>query len=300
MATSGSSGSSGSNGTNSATAGLPTLAPSANALNNIANMAKQAQENKRKLSSDDPGSNSNDGMSGGVSTVVNPVTGLNVQILPKKCKTTSPCAVSPVLLECPEQFCSKKYKHANGLRYHQSHAHGGGSAMLTGDDDSMQEAGSQTTAPATDSEGNRSGSPPTVKEEKVDKKSTCTPMDTMDSSNSSSLNLTTTTAATGGVLRFGQSPGPAEDGDDVTMDSQKGEGAFKQQQQKKERKTPIGDGASQLLGALTASNPGEQASQSNRSEDVKSPAYSDISDDSTPVAESEANRESRESFIVNC
>lgn len=36
----------------------------------------------------------------------------------------TPCAISPVLIECPEQDCSKKYKHANGLKYHQSHAHG--------------------------------------------------------------------------------------------------------------------------------------------------------------------------------
>jgi len=27
------------------------------------------------------------------------------------------------LIECPEPNCSKKYKHINGLRYHQSHAH---------------------------------------------------------------------------------------------------------------------------------------------------------------------------------
>uniref|UniRef100_A0A336KAU8 CSON004388 protein n=1 Tax=Culicoides sonorensis TaxID=179676 RepID=A0A336KAU8_CULSO len=68
-------------------------------------------------------------------SVVNPVTGQNVQISTKKCKTASPCAVSPVLLECPEQDCSKKYKHANGLRYHQSHAHGSISSM---DEDSSQ------------------------------------------------------------------------------------------------------------------------------------------------------------------
>ncbi|XP_067122655.1 zinc finger protein 608-like isoform X1 [Centruroides vittatus] len=30
---------------------------------------------------------------------------------------------SPVLIECPEPNCSKKYKHINGLRYHQTHAH---------------------------------------------------------------------------------------------------------------------------------------------------------------------------------
>lgn len=67
---------------------------------------------------------------------------------PKKSKSiTSPCAISPVLLECPEQDCSKKYKHANGLKYHQSHAHG---IISNADDDSM-------TAP--DSPSQRSQSP---------------------------------------------------------------------------------------------------------------------------------------------
>lgn len=60
---------------------------------------------------------------------------------------TSPCAISPVLLECPEQDCSKKYKHANALKYHQSHAHG---LISNADDDSM-------TAP--DSPSQRSQSP---------------------------------------------------------------------------------------------------------------------------------------------
>ena len=30
---------------------------------------------------------------------------------------------SPTLIECPEPNCNKKYKHINGLRYHQAHAH---------------------------------------------------------------------------------------------------------------------------------------------------------------------------------
>ncbi|XP_054159148.1 zinc finger protein 608-like isoform X2 [Oppia nitens] len=30
---------------------------------------------------------------------------------------------SPVLIECPEPNCNKKYKHINGLKYHQTHAH---------------------------------------------------------------------------------------------------------------------------------------------------------------------------------
>lgn len=35
---------------------------------------------------------------------------------------------------CIISDCSKKYKHANGLKYHQSHAHGAGSM----DEDSQQ------------------------------------------------------------------------------------------------------------------------------------------------------------------
>lgn len=96
---------------------------------------------KRKSKDDSPppsfnGSDSNGSNSGSATTqsVINPVTGLNVQIPTKKIKTATPCAISPVLLECPEQDCSKKYKHANGLKYHQSHAHGAGSM----DEDSQQ------------------------------------------------------------------------------------------------------------------------------------------------------------------
>ncbi|KAM6965287.1 zinc finger protein 608 [Aplochiton taeniatus] len=33
--------------------------------------------------------------------------------------TTSP----PILIDCPHPNCTKKYKHINGLRYHQTHAH---------------------------------------------------------------------------------------------------------------------------------------------------------------------------------
>lgn len=43
---------------------------------------------------------------------------------------------SPVLLECPEPNCSKKYKHINGLKYHQSHAHG------SADDEDTKDAAS--------------------------------------------------------------------------------------------------------------------------------------------------------------
>ncbi|XP_060611577.2 zinc finger protein 609 isoform X1 [Anolis sagrei] len=39
---------------------------------------------------------------------------------------------SPILIDCPHPNCSKKYKHINGLKYHQAHAHT--------DDDSKPEA----------------------------------------------------------------------------------------------------------------------------------------------------------------
>lgn len=76
--------------------------------------------------------------------VINPVTGLNVQIPTKKAKTTSPCAISPVMLECPEQDCNKKYKHVNGLLYHQSFAHGAGSM----DEDSSQPESPRLSTPS--------------------------------------------------------------------------------------------------------------------------------------------------------
>lgn len=96
---------------------------------------------KRKSKDESPqpnGSSSANSVNGSSSTqsVTNPVTGNPVQISVKKVKTlTTPCAISPVLLECPEQDCSKKYKHANGLKYHQSHAHGSVSSV---DEDSSQ------------------------------------------------------------------------------------------------------------------------------------------------------------------
>ena len=39
----------------------------------------------------------------------------------KKSKRSDDCG----LIECPEPNCSKKYKHINGLKYHQTHAHSG-------------------------------------------------------------------------------------------------------------------------------------------------------------------------------
>lgn len=83
-------------------------------------------EKRRKSKDESPPFNGNQAAS-------NPANVVAQASASKKPKSVaSPCAISPVLLECPEQDCSKKYKHANGLKYHQSHAHG-----INADDDSL-------------------------------------------------------------------------------------------------------------------------------------------------------------------
>jgi hypothetical protein len=83
-------------------------------------------EKRRKSKDESPPFNGNQAST-------NPATVVAQASASKKPKSVaSPCAISPVLLECPEQDCSKKYKHANGLKYHQSHAHG-----INADDDSL-------------------------------------------------------------------------------------------------------------------------------------------------------------------
>ncbi|XP_074862775.1 zinc finger protein 609 isoform X2 [Carettochelys insculpta] len=56
-----------------------------------------------------------------------PPAGLKVEpvVLDRNCP-------SPILIDCPHPNCNKKYKHINGLKYHQAHAHT--------DDDSKPEA----------------------------------------------------------------------------------------------------------------------------------------------------------------
>ena len=54
---------------------------------------------------------------------------------------------SPALIECPEPNCSKKYKHINGLRYHQSHAHS--TNFVPEDSDSNMSSASTTNINST-------------------------------------------------------------------------------------------------------------------------------------------------------
>ncbi|KAK8779462.1 hypothetical protein V5799_019197 [Amblyomma americanum] len=55
----------------------------------------------------------------------------------------APC--SPALILCPEPNCGKKYKHINGLRYHQSHAHGCGDAK--GGEEETSDGGEEGSRP---------------------------------------------------------------------------------------------------------------------------------------------------------
>ncbi|NXR07390.1 ZN609 protein, partial [Semnornis frantzii] len=43
---------------------------------------------------------------------------------------------SPILIDCPHPNCNKKYKHINGLKYHQAHAHTDEDGKLEADVDS--------------------------------------------------------------------------------------------------------------------------------------------------------------------
>ncbi|XP_055306967.1 nuclear pore complex protein Nup153-like [Sitodiplosis mosellana] len=95
-------------------------------VNFLPTNARRAEKRKSKDDSPPPsfnGSDSNGSNSGSATK-----SDSNVQI-PKKEK------FSPVFFEYSEQDCSKKYKHANGLKYHQSRVHGAG--LMDGDSERL-------------------------------------------------------------------------------------------------------------------------------------------------------------------
>lgn len=53
---------------------------------------------------------------------------------------------SPILIDCPHPNCNKKYKHINGLKYHQAHAHTDDDSKPEADGDS--ECGEEPALPA--------------------------------------------------------------------------------------------------------------------------------------------------------
>uniref|UniRef100_A0A8C6UF15 Zinc finger protein 609b n=1 Tax=Neogobius melanostomus TaxID=47308 RepID=A0A8C6UF15_9GOBI len=72
--------------------------------------------------------NSNSGLLGGVLLPT-----IKAEPLPPPLDRTCP---SPVLIDCPHPNCNKKYKHINGLKYHQARAHNDEDVKLENDGDS--------------------------------------------------------------------------------------------------------------------------------------------------------------------
>ena len=122
---------------------------------------------------------------------------------------------SPVLLECPEPNCSKKYKHINGLKYHQSHAHGSaddedtkeGITSMSENDESNIETPSPATPVKSPSEKVEVGTPVRV----ASPTNTAMPPETPPPPRVPSPNAETPTTVIAdksivkpGVLRFGQ------------------------------------------------------------------------------------------------
>ncbi|UYV71260.1 ZNF608 [Cordylochernes scorpioides] len=103
--------------------------------------APETTKSSSSSSSSSSGGSSNSGKRarsqsrGPAASTAPPVTTTTTTTTTTTCSSTpSPAAptppddqapASPVFIECPEPNCSKKYKHINGLKYHQTHAHSG-------------------------------------------------------------------------------------------------------------------------------------------------------------------------------
>ncbi|KAM9422681.1 zinc finger protein 609b isoform 2-T4 [Salvelinus alpinus] len=64
--------------------------------------------------------NSNSGGGGAPPPVLPPIPSIKTEPQPPTLDRNCP---SPVLIDCPHPGCNKKYKHINGLKYHQARAH---------------------------------------------------------------------------------------------------------------------------------------------------------------------------------
>ncbi|XP_076011765.1 zinc finger protein 609b isoform X1 [Genypterus blacodes] len=70
---------------------------------------------------------------GGVGPTGLPIPSIKTEPLPPPLDRSCP---SPVLIDCPHPNCNKKYKHINGLKYHQARAHNDDDIKLDLDGDS--------------------------------------------------------------------------------------------------------------------------------------------------------------------
>ncbi|KAJ8249252.1 hypothetical protein GJAV_G00232800 [Gymnothorax javanicus] len=102
-----------------------------------------ASKRKSKPASDmEPNSSSEDtkgskrmrtNSSSGVPPSIVPIPTIKAEPLPPPLDRNCP---SPVLIDCPHPNCNKKYKHINGLKYHQARAHNDDDIKLDLDGDS--------------------------------------------------------------------------------------------------------------------------------------------------------------------
>lgn len=109
-----------------------------------------ANKRKNKPASDmEPNSSSEDtkgskrmrtNSNSGLPHTILPLSNIKAESLPPSLDRNCP---SPVLIDCPHPNCNKKYKHINGLKYHQARAHNDDDIKLDIDGDS--EYGEEST-----------------------------------------------------------------------------------------------------------------------------------------------------------
>lgn len=98
--------------------------------------AKPASDMEPNSSSEDTKGNKRmrtNSNSGGVGPTGLPIPSIKTEPLPPPLDRSCP---SPVLIDCPHPNCNKKYKHINGLKYHQARAHNDDDIKLDLDGDS--------------------------------------------------------------------------------------------------------------------------------------------------------------------
>ncbi|XP_045501669.1 zinc finger protein 608-like [Colias croceus] len=193
----------------------------------------------------------------------------------------------PVLLECPEPNCSKKYKHANGLKYHRSHAHG------TPDDEDKDGSSSEqeeTTVepasparppsePATPATPVKSPTPksPEEKSDKSPEKSPEKPEPVESPPQPRFEEFATTPEPPPVVERQQTPPPPATPPPEAlptlqpTQFKVKPRSALMPSEERKSTESPPDE------------SPGKRRARRSPTPGVRSPAYSDISDDTAPA-----------------
>ncbi|XP_014256335.1 zinc finger protein 608 isoform X2 [Cimex lectularius] len=216
----------------------------------------------------------------------------------------------PVLLECPEPNCSKKYKHINGLKYHQSHAHG------SPDDDETKESGTseeevQSPMPDIKKDEPIDIPPPNLCEEPVMEPDEKTGIRFTDES-SLRVNTVPTSPLTRAPTPPVLIPSPSEDEQHINVSLQPPILTKVQQFKVKTTAVLMPDDKKPVASPPTSSNKNQQQSSKKKNnrkspagsphpspieppslgietgrEEVQSPAYSDISDDAAPLLESE-------------